>query len=195
MPKMKSLYRTATPITAEEFRKMSVATGNKNMLVSIVLVFEALMAGVLVAGIRQNNLSTIEMAVVLLVLMPLVAYFVPRFMLKRAYATNKSANNVIMTIWFYKNFFKVHSRGTTSLVRYGDLKRIIETKDNFYLMVDSNKIVIVVKRNCEPGLITMLQNIHADLAAGKLKPSDGTGAIDENAGDDDANDDDADNRD
>jgi hypothetical protein len=178
---MKSLYRTATPVTAEEFRKMSVATGSKSALISIILVLEAVMAGLLAAGIRSNDLNRIEMAVILLILLPLVAYFVPRFMLRRSYATNESANNVVLTIWFYKNFFKVHSRSATSVVRYGDLQRIVETKDHFYLMLDRNRVVIVIKANCEPGLITMLQKIHADLADGKLKTSAELGAVDEEA--------------
>ena len=64
---MKSLYRTATPVTAEEFRKMSVATGSKSALISIILVLEAVMAGLLAAGIRSNDLNRIEMAVILLI--------------------------------------------------------------------------------------------------------------------------------
>lgn len=185
---MKSLYRTATPVTAEEFRKMSVATGNKSALISITLILEALMAGLLFSGVRSHDLNRIEMAVIMMILLPLIAYFVPRFMLRRAYATNESANNVIMTIWFYKNFFKVHSRHATSVVRYGDLQRIVETKDNFYLMIDRNRVVIVIKKNCEPGLIRMLQGIHADLVDGKLKSSAELGAVDENADDEDKTD-------
>lgn len=185
---MKSMYRTATPVTAEEFRKMSIATGNKSALISIILVFEAVMAGMLVAGIRGGDVNRIEMAVIMLILLPLVGWFVPRFMLRRAYAVNESANNVVMTIWFYKNFFKVHSRNATSVVRYGDLQRIVETKDHFYLMVDRNRVVIVIKGNCEPGLITMLEDIHADLAAGKLKTSAELGAVDEDADEDEPED-------
>lgn len=163
---------------------MSVATGNKSALISLLLIFEAVMAGMLVAGIRSQRPDTIQLAVILLILMPLVAYFVPRFMLRRAYLANESANNVVMTIWFYKNFFKVHSRSQTSVVRYGDLQRIVETKDHYYLMIDRNKIVIIIKKNCEPGLIAMLDQIHEDLLAGNLPDSRQLGAVDEETEDD-----------
>ncbi|MGI6117673.1 MAG: YcxB family protein [Bilifractor sp.] len=169
---MKSLYRTVTPITPEEFRKLNKAIGSRSSFISAVLIFEALLAGWLVYGIRSSDSHAIQISAAMLVLLPIIAWFVPRNMLKRSYASNESVNNVVMTIWFYKNYFKVHSRNATSTVRYCDLMKIIETKENFYLMIAKNKVVIVIKANCEPGLISMLQKISADLLTGRLKPSD-----------------------
>lgn len=167
---MKALYETKTIITVEEYRKLNRALSNRRVFTLVLLLAEIAMAALLAVNIaRHGSRSSTQTYVIMLVLIPIIAYFVPRYLERRMYGANKTVNNVVTTTKFYKNYLELHNQHGDSTLKYADLYRIIETGTNFYLMASKEKVVIIVKQNCHPKLIAFIQELRQKLADGTLK--------------------------
>ena len=150
----KPLYETKTLITLEEYRKLNRALSNRRTFMLVMLIAEVILALLLIHGIRTHAVrSTIQVYIIMLVLVPIIAYFVPRYLERRMYAANDTAHNIIATTRFYKDHLETTNQRGTSSRRYADMHRIIETPTNFYLMVSKVQAVIIIKDNCHPKLI------------------------------------------
>ena len=161
----KPLYETTTVITLDEFRKLNHALSNRRTMVAVILLIEAVLAGLLVFSIRSHNRSSIQLYVIMLILLPAISWFIPRYMERRMYLANETAHNMVMKTEFYEDHLEQHSlRGHTS-VKYTDLQRIIETSTNFYMLVSKTQSIIIVKDHCHPKLIQFIHEM--------MKPASG----------------------
>lgn len=172
MSQARPLYETKTLITLDEFRKLNRALSNRRVMTLVLVLAEIAMAVLLILSIVHHDRTSIQLYVIMLVLIPIIAYFVPRYMEKRMYAANNTLHNSMSRTKFYKNHFEHTNQVATSTRTYAQLMRIIETPTNFYLMVSKVQVAIIVKKNCEPKLIAFLQGVREDLAAGRLREED-----------------------
>ncbi len=80
--------------------------------------------------------------------------------LQEAFEEPDSVANRMITHHFYRNGFEqICDTVASERIRYSDLRKIIETKTNFYLMYGRREGSIIVKENCSPGLIYFLRNL------------------------------------
>ena len=147
----KPLYETTTVVTLEEFRKLNHALSNRRLMAAVILAAEIILAVLLVLSIRNHGSST-QIYVIMLILLPGIAWFVPRYLERRMYLANETANNMVMKTQFYADHLEQHSKLGNSSVKYTDLKKIIETGTNFYLLVSKTQSIIIVKNHCHPKL-------------------------------------------
>lgn len=165
--KSKPLYETSCKITKEEFERFARSTSNLRYMPVMVLIFEALAVWMLIRDKARGRSVIVDVA--LLILFPVIVYMIPRYMVSRLYAANKTAHNSVSVIRFYKNRFDSFTQSGRAEVPYHMLSRVIETPTNFYLQVSPQQTVIVVKANCSEPLIGFLRKLKADVENGKLK--------------------------
>lgn len=80
--------------------------------------------------------------------------------LSDAFHDPECAADSTFTYYFYRDSFQqVCDTIVSEPIRYYDLRKIIETKTNFYLMYGKGEGCIIVKENCSPGLIRFLKNL------------------------------------
>lgn len=153
------LYETTTIITLDEFRKLNHALSNRRAMAGILLALEAMLAVLLVRSVMIHNKSSIQLYVIMLILLPGIAWFIPRYMERRMYLANETANNMVMKTKFYEDHLEQQSRLGHTTVRYQDLQRIIETSTNFYLLVSKSQSIIIIKDNCHPKLVQFIREM------------------------------------
>lgn len=154
---MKPLYETGTVITLEEFRKYNRVRANRRATFLVLLVFELLMLAMLIYSFRQGDRTGKQLYIIMLILIPVISYFIPRYMEKRMYLANETAHNMATKTLFYKDYFEQQNRLGSSTKRYDELMRIIETETNFYLLLNKQQGAIIIKQNCPPGLIEFIR--------------------------------------
>ncbi|MBR2189743.1 MAG: YcxB family protein [Eubacterium sp.] len=155
----KPLYETTTVVTLEEFRKLNHALSSRRSMAAILLALEALLAVLLVFSIRNHNKSSTQLYVIMLILLPFIAYLIPRYLERRMYLANETANNTVMKTQFFSDHLVQHSNRGNATVKYTELQKIIETSTNFYLLVSKSQTIIIVKNHCHPKLVDFIHEM------------------------------------
>lgn len=88
--------------------------------------------------------------------------------LKEAFSDSDSVGNCYLVYDFYEDgFVMTCNMEEDDLVRYYDIWKIIETKTNFYILVQPRNGCILIKENCSPELIRFLRYLR-DAPGGPL---------------------------
>lgn len=151
---MESLFQTTSKITFSEYKKFSYTLQLKRLLITIaILVFCLLLLFTLIRDI---------IFIILAVLSPILVYVIISNNIKRSYFSNKTVQGTEITINFYDTYVEAISNIGVSKIEYKSLYKIIETKNNFYLMLSNLQGHIIIKNNCSPELINFLRKITPD---------------------------------
>lgn len=161
------LYETNTKITIDEykkynktlFKKVNFIRGLLALIVSILLVVFIILP--------KANLSTIETISLFLayfigfVIAVLFLKLFQNISVKSTYKKlNKNNPDVLdMKLIFYKDYMIQKTKKNEYKVYYKDLYEILETRDNFYLMLSQNQGVIIIKENCNKKLIEFIEGL------------------------------------
>ena len=161
------LYETNTKITIDEykkynktlFKKVNFIRGLLALIVSILLVVFIILP--------KANLSTIETISLFLayfigfVIAVLFLKLFQNISVKSTYKKlNKNNPDVLdMKLIFYKDYMIQKTKKNEYKVYYKDLYEVLETKDNFYLMLSQNQGVIIIKSNCNKKLIEFIEEL------------------------------------
>lgn len=161
------LYETNTKITIDEykkynktlFKKVNFIRGLLALIVSILLVVFIILP--------KANLSTIETISLFLAYFIgflLAVLFLKLFQKISVKSTYKKINKndpdlLDMKLIFYKDYMIQKTKKHEYKVYYKDLYEVLETKDNFYLMLSQNQGVIIIKANCNKRLIEFIEGL------------------------------------
>ncbi|MGI6110736.1 MAG: YcxB family protein [Bilifractor sp.] len=157
----KPLYQTETANNYEEFRKLNWLLTKKKFVIqisfSVVLIMLFAFYALYIGYIWLFILITACVAC-------LLGFFFFKFpgrynnQLKKRWEKDFSEGSVFK-VFFYDNHFEVIVKGSCLSYKYSDIKKIIRTRDNYYLMMEKNQAVIIVKKNCTDELTAYLEKI------------------------------------
>ena len=92
-------------------------------------------------------------------LVPLIFKFMFYFQEKRAYKRNPQLHNMMMYHRFYDNYIEQESKlGVVTIYHY-QIRDVLETKTNYYLMTANNGTIMIVKENCSMELLEHLRQL------------------------------------
>ena len=157
---MKLLFETKSEYTYDEYPKFSRTVQNK--VQRLWLLQLAMVAAFLVlAWLGWKKGSTVEAiaGIIVAVLIPVIFYLVNSWVIKRLYQSNHALQGQVSTFRFYRDHFEQDNALGHTSIPYDELTEIVETKTNFYLMVDKNQGMILIKENCTPELTAFVQNL------------------------------------
>ena len=93
------------------------------------------------------------------IIYPIIIAILQNRQIKKVWNSNKVAQNMNVKFDFYDTYFiEIDENGETRL-EYNKLHKIIETKTNFYMMIEKNQGFILNKSNLPEGLSDFLKNI------------------------------------
>jgi hypothetical protein len=78
--------------------------------------------------------------------------------LKKEFNENKMTSNADIEFEFFEDYYTVKNGDNFNKIEYSQLHKIKETKTNFYLLISSRQVQIIVKDNCDEGLVRLLQS-------------------------------------
>lgn len=157
---MKPLFETKSEYTYDEYLKFSRTVQNK--VQRLWLLQLAMMAAFLVLawlGWKKGSTAEAVAGIVVAVLIPVIFRLVNGWTIKQLYKSNHALQGQISTFRFYRGHFEQDNALGHTSIPYDKLVEIVETKTNFYLMIDKNQGMILVKDNCSPELIAFVQNL------------------------------------
>ena len=155
---MECLYSVETKITFNEYRRYVFSLNKRKIIIdSIISLF------ILTLGIILQLLTDIPFYRNLVILFPLIYYILIVinycFGVRKKYNSNKLIQNANIKFDFYKDFFEVTDNHGASKLKYCELYKIIETKTNFYLMVQNGWGYLILKENMPDGLELFIKNL------------------------------------
>ncbi len=159
MKEKEILFTTQTKYTFDEFTKYSDRVCRwKNVLSSLIWI----VVTILLLRIRLTNGDYVHGA--LLVLALIAAFSRGRKLRKKrlieAFQDPEcTANDLLIYDFYSDSFVETCNTIVSEPIRYYDLRKIIETKTNFYLMYAGDMGCIIIKENCSPELIQFLKGI------------------------------------
>ena len=158
LPSSKSLeFKATTTYTFEEFQRFSKVVAKKQLRKCDLIVILTYLAIAIVATIGKNY-QAIAIYLLIIPIMLIFSRLFLRFGFKRIWKSNPEAHNLATTFTFRINSFRQKNNISDRTTKYDELRQIIETNTNFYLMVKSNQGSLVNKKDCSPELINFLQN-------------------------------------
>lgn len=153
----KLLYVSELHMDLNEYIRMSMKVTEKNRR-QIVMIAEAIwiVIGVITFLMKQYYLTAL-MAIVI-VAYPSVIVYLYKAKLKKVYAampTHQQEQDIRYE--FYPNYVRVMTNRNEGKIRYSDVKYFIETADELVLMVEKDKGMLLLKKNCKPELVDFLR--------------------------------------
>ena len=159
---MRIVYKTHTEYTAKEFGRMNAVLQKRNPKVrKVEYILAAVFAVVLLAFLYQRwfvaaAVCAVMAAAVFLFLIP----FNLRRVAERQFDKSRLEGMQSNLTFYMDHYEEVNKLGRVAY-KYVQLREIIETDTNFYLMKTNMQGCIVVKANCAPNLIKFLSKIKA----------------------------------
>lgn len=149
---------TKSKWTVEELMKYQWVTLFKlhKAYVCFVLVFDVLLLIIASVAFYNGYLFLGTESIIFAFILPLMIYIITLVRVKKNYRSSKFLQNTVTTLQFDHDQFEAITDRGSSVIRYDDLYRIIETKTNFYLFVSNCMALTVIKENCSNELISFL---------------------------------------
>lgn len=148
---MEPLFKTKTKCTEEEYKKFYKAGLKVQHLEIWIIVFEIYSLIALV--IYKKIIYLLNMIV-----FPIFFYIFIEVVRKKEFDSNKAIQNVESEFVFYEDYFEEKTKYGETKVEYKMLYKVIETKDNMYLMIGKSQGYILIKENMSKGLIEFINN-------------------------------------
>ena len=159
---MRIVYKTHTDYSAKEFGLMNMVLQKKNPKVrKVEYILAAVFALVIIAFLYNKWFVAAGVCAVMAVA---VFVFLIPFNLRRVAEKqfDKSRlEGMRSNLTFYMDHYEEVNKLGRVAYKYVQLREIIETDTNFYLMKTNMQGCIVVKANCAPNLIKFLSKIKA----------------------------------
>lgn len=153
---MNPLYTTKTKYTFDEYKKFNLAITtsiNKIHIKVICVDLLFILLAFLYSTISFRGTSALLLCAILF---PLFIVFSVKNSAKRVYNSNKVAQDIEVEFKFFEDKFTLDCSIGTETIEYNKLYKVIETKENFYLLIAKNQGYIIVKKNCSEDLIKFL---------------------------------------
>lgn len=148
---MEPLFKTKTKCTEEQYKKFYKAVLKTQHLAVWIVVLE--ISSLVVFIITQKIFYLLEM-----VLVPLFIYIFIEMARKKEFDSNKTIRNVESQFIFYEDYFEEKTEYGEAKIEYKMLHKIIETKDNMYLMIAKSQGYILIKEDMPKGLIEFINS-------------------------------------
>lgn len=163
------MYETNTKITIDEYKKYNKELFKKTNFIRGLLALIVSILLVVFIILPKANLSTIETISLFLAYFigfAFAALFLKLFQnisVKSTYRKlSKNNSDVLnMKLIFYKDYMIQKTNKNEYKVFYKDLYEILETRDNFYIMLSQNQGIIIIKENCNKKLIEFIEDLKA----------------------------------
>lgn len=149
---MDCLYKVTTKNTLDEFKRFSrkLFASKKNIIIFSLLGVFLILEGILLES---------WFCVIFAFIYPLIMLLIHDRQAKKIFSSNKVLQNTVVEYEFYDTYFTAsHDCGNDKL-EYNKLHKIIETKNNFYLLIAKNQGYILTKSTFPSGLEDFLRNI------------------------------------
>ena len=153
------LFETKTVLTYDLYKKYNFEVMKKSKLVVILIIYEVVMVALAIAAVVLKKYSFLIEAIILFIIVPLLTYLVRVRAIKRLYNSCKTTINQEYVIRFYPDCLIKTSENSSATIKYNQIYKIIETKENFYIMISTNQGMPVVKNNCSPELIEFIRKL------------------------------------
>lgn len=152
------VYHTKTTFSFDEFRRMSLAMQQRRRPYwTFMVCFELVMLVFCVGYFLQGQSMMGASFLILAVLFPLGMYTSFRLSTQSAYKKAAARMEGVTTAFaFYEDYFTAENKYGRSRVSYRDLKDVIFTKTNTYLMIDQAKAYILDADQCSDDLTAFI---------------------------------------
>ena len=164
---MNPLYEMEMILTEDEFRKscqaLSSAAVKRLQIIYIVIGSICCLCGI--AFILSPIFSLVEGLIIAIAGVVLCGILNLNLMVQtkkdvdKAWEAHPELHDIVIHITFFEDHFTQTTPTVNSNADYTDLKKIIETETNYYLMTGETSGAIVVKDRCASGLIDFIQNL------------------------------------
>lgn len=158
---MKKLYTTYTEINYSEYRKEQKIFNNffKQLLVAFIIVTFFVIFN------TQSDFNIFGMffdELIINLIVGLLIYIYNDVMIAINFKKLLNNKNIPLnyTINFYNEYLEIKNDNLKYKVYYDNLVSIKEAKDNFYLIIDNNRSIIVNKNNCGKNLREFLRELN-----------------------------------
>lgn len=150
---------TESKWTIEELKKYQWATlfSMHKGYICFILILDILSLIAAVSAFHYGYRFLTAELILFVIIMPILIYLITMYRMKKNYKSNKFLQNTVINLKFAEDQFDVVSDRGSSVIRYDDLYRVIETKTNFYLYISNNQALTVIKANCSDELISFLK--------------------------------------
>lgn len=153
------LFETKFAMTYDLYKKFSFDIMKKSKLIIVLIIYEVLIVALALAAIFLKNYAILIEAIVLLLVVPLLTYLIRARAIKKLYNSNKMTFNQEYVIRFYTDCMIKTTDNSTTNIKYNQIYKVVESKDNFYIMISTNQGIPIVKSNCSPELIEFIRKL------------------------------------
>ena len=148
---MEPVFKTKTKCTEEQYKKFYKAVLKAQHLRISILILEL---SFLLASILWRNL----ICLLVVILFPTFFYIFAEVERKKEFNSNKAIQNMESEFAFYEDYFEEKTEYGEAKVEYKMLHKIIETKDNMYLMIGKSQGYILIKEKMSKELVEFIKN-------------------------------------
>ena len=149
---MEPLFKTTLKYTLKEYEKFNNAV-IKPKLIKVIIYLSLLVVCAGLLYILNPNSYLPLFLLIFIIIYPAMLYFSIKSKAKKTYESNILIKDLTESIEFYEEYFIVKTENSEAKVEYNKLYKILETDENFYLMIADNQGYLVLKENCEDELI------------------------------------------
>ena len=150
---MEPKFRLETEMGYGEYRRFSRTVLLRVNHIALAALFMMAVLAVL------SYLTWDAFYLILAVLVPAIFWLVIEYKTKKAYASNKAMQGMKSEYLFYDDHFEAKSSLGTSEISYGQLYLVLETKEDFYLMIGRNQGCALEKSRFPDGLSEFLRGL------------------------------------
>lgn len=142
---MEPIFRTTMKWTIEEYKKFYRAILREYSVAGFILGIILIDIIVFIIGIVIQKYYILIVVISSLILFPIYFYIVMKSEIEKEYNSSNVINNVESEFMFYEDYFIEKTKFGETKVEYTILYKIIETKDNMYLMLGKNQGYALIK--------------------------------------------------
>lgn len=148
---MEPVFKTKMKCTEEQYKKFCKAVLKAQHLEVWIIILE--IAALITFAITKKFFYLLEM-----ILFPILFYVFIKVARDKEFNSNKAIKNVESEFTFYEDYFEEKTKYGEAKIEYKMLHKIIETKDNMYLMIAKSQGYILVKKDMPKGLEEFIKN-------------------------------------
>lgn len=148
---MEPLFKTKTKCTEEQYKKFYKAVLKARHLGISIIVLELVFLIGLIIWRKLHYL-------LIMILFPIFFYIFTKDERKKEFNSNKTIQNVESEFVFYEDYFEEKTKSGEAKIEYKMLHKIIETKENMYLMIGKSQGYILIKEKMPNGLVEFINS-------------------------------------
>lgn len=146
---MKVLFKNTTKYDKENCNNFIRFHNNKygvKELIKVILIILFFIYVIIFNLVYKNWAS-----VILILAIGVLLYFVEKYKNKKQNNNKNKVQIKEFTFYFYEKYLKIKYKRQFERVRYFEIKKVFETKDNFFLYMDEKSSLIIDKDKFEIG--------------------------------------------